>query len=316
MFEISESKNVSPVGGFFILIGFFFGGAIIGGLAGAGLFMLLTNESLINFEKAASNPEHVNALRVLQFVSTLFTFFLPAIAVAYIINRKPAKWLGFKEGFNSGQLLLVLLIMLICLPLSGALGELNNAIPLPDGLERFFKKLEKSYESQVEVIARMRSFGEYLLSLFMIAILPGIFEEAFFRGGIQRTLTDATKNPILAIILTSLFFSAIHMSFYGFIPRVALGIVLGLIYYYSKSIWLSIIAHCFNNAAAVSVMYYMTLHGKSSKDVLDQKFPIWVAIPVIILLTLAITAFKKISFKRNINTIQAMDASSTQSNIT
>lgn len=315
MFEVSDSKNVSPMGGFFILMGLVFGGAMIGVVIGGGIFALLTGAKVLNLEQAMLSPANVNALRLLQFISTLFMFFLPAVALAYIMNRKPFKWLGYKGGFNYGQAILVIAVMFVCLPLTGALAELNSVIPIPSSLAAKFKRMEENYEKQVEAVARIRSFGEYLLSLFMIAILPALFEETLFRGGLQRVLIDWTKKPITAIIITSIIFSVVHVSYYGFLPRLALGVVLGLIYYYSKSIWLSIIAHCFNNAVAVSAMYYMSLHGKPAKEVLDQKFPIWVGIPVIILLILLLSRFKLISFKRNISKIPAMDAPSVHSDM-
>lgn len=303
------------MGGFFILWGFVFGGALIGGAIGVGIMAVMTGGSITDIQKALLNPEYVNALRLFQFVSTLCMFFLPAVALAYIMNRKPYKWLGFKGSFNTAQLFLVLIIMLVCLPLVGALGELNAIIPIPKSLENIFKRLENDYEKQVEAVARIRSFGEYLLSLFMIALLPALFEETLFRGGLQRILIDWFKRPMAAIIATSIVFSLVHFSYYGFLPRVALGVVLGLIYYYSGSIWLSIVAHCLNNAVAVTAMYYMSLHGKPAKEVLDQKFPIWVGIPVIILLVYLLGRFKNISFRRNINSIPAMDAPSIRSDM-
>jgi uncharacterized protein len=315
MFETSESRNVSPMGGFFILMGLVFGGAIIGIVIGGGIFALMAGTKVLNIEQAMLNPANVDALRLLQFISTLFMFFLPAVAFAYIMNKKPYKWLGYKEGFNYRQAILVLAVMFICLPLTGALAELNSIIPIPASLEAKFKRMEENYEKQVEAVAKIRSFGEYLLSLFMIAILPALFEETLFRGGLQRILIEWTKKPITAIIVTSILFSIVHASYYGFLPRVGLGIVLGLIYYYSKSIWLSVIAHCFNNAVVVSLMYYMSLHGKPSKEILDQKFPIWVGIPVIILLVYLLGRFKNVSFKRNINAIPAMDAPSVHSDM-
>ncbi len=303
------------MGGFFILWGFVFGGALIGGAIGLGIMALMTGGSITDIQKALLNPEYVNALRLFQFVSTFCMFFLPAVAVAYIMNRKPYKWLGYKGSFNTAQLVLVFAIMFMCLPLVGALGELNAIIPIPKSLENIFKRLENDYEKQVEAVARIRSFGEYLLSLFMIALLPALFEETLFRGGLQRILIEWFKKPIAAIIVTSIIFSVVHLSYYGFLPRVALGVVLGLIYYYSGSIWLSIVAHCLNNAVAVTAMYYMSLHGKPAKEVLDQKFPIWVGIPVIILLVYLLGRFKNISFKRNINNIPAMDAPSVHSDM-
>jgi hypothetical protein len=118
-----------------------------------------------------------------------------------------------------------------------------------------------------------------------MALGPAIFEEAFFRGGMQNILQKWTRNPWLAIGLTSLVFSAIHFSYYGFIPRLALGVVLGLLFHYSGSLWLSIAGHFFNNALVVTQIYILTLQGKSIDQAMEETGPIWVG-----LLTLLIMA--------------------------
>ena len=113
-----------------------------------------------------------------------------------------------------------------------------------------------------------------------MALGPAIFEETFFRGGMQNLLQQWTRKPILAIIITSLIFSAIHFSYYGFIPRVALGVILGLIYYYSGSIWLSIAGHFFNNALVVTQIYIYARQGKPIEDAMNESSPFgWEPLP-------------------------------------
>ena len=62
-------------------------------------------------------------------------------------------------------------------------------------------------------------------------------------------------NPHLAIWITAIIFSAIHLQFYGFIPRMLLGALLGYLFYWSGNLWLSILAHFVNNGFAVVVAY-------------------------------------------------------------
>jgi len=116
--------------------------------------------------------------------------------------------------------------------------------------------LEDEYNSQVQAIMQLKTFGDYLLGLLIMGLLPAICEETLFRGGLQNFLTRWTQRPWLAILVVSILFSAVHFSFYGFFPRMFLGIVLGYIYYYTGSLWLSILAHFFNNAIAVSQVYF------------------------------------------------------------
>ncbi len=315
MFETKETRNLSATAAFFILIGFVFVGIFIGSLIGAGVWVGMTGNQILNIEKDMQNPQFANAARMVQLVSACFAIFIPAVACAALMSRKPFKWLGFTEGFSLKQLLLVFGIMLLCFPLVSALGELNAMIPIPKSWETAFKKMEDLYASQVESLATIRSFAEFIYSLIVLALLPAVFEETLFRGGFQKILTGLFKNPIAAIIVTSIIFSAIHMSYYGFLARFALGVVLGLLYYYSKSIWLSVSAHFLNNAIAVSYMYFLSLHGKPVKDLADADFPIWWAIPCFVLLLLVMRQYKQISNQRLISKIPPMDGPSVESNL-
>ena len=313
--EYIQSKTVSPAAAFFILLGLLGAGLVIGTLAGMGIWMGMTGRGFLTFEKDILNPQFVNAARIMQMVSVLFMFFIPAVVTARFMSRQPFKFLGFREGFNARQLLLTVSVIIICLPLVGALGELNQAIPLTKSLETFFRKLEDNYNTQVEVLATMHSPGEFIFSLIVMALFPAVFEETIFRGGLQQILIAWFKKPMLGIVVTSIIFSAVHISYFGFLPRFALGIVLGLIFYYSKSIWLNMTAHFLNNAFALSYMYYLYTNGKPVKDATTESAPVWMGIPALILVVLLLRLFQQVSFKRNISKIPPMDGPSFESTL-
>jgi membrane protease YdiL (CAAX protease family) len=197
----------------------------------------------------------------------------------------------------------------------GALGELNQAIPLSKGLKAIVKKMEDNYNTQAVALATMHSLGEFIFSLVVMALLPAVFEETFFRGGLQQILIAWFKKPVIAIVVASILFSIFHISWYGFLPRFALGIVLGLLFYYSHSIWLNMAAHFLNNALVVSYMYYLTTHNKPVKEAIDDSAPVWIGIPAIIAVVLLLRFFQQVSFKRNINKIPPMDGPSFESNL-
>src|SRR5437762_10982818 len=138
-------------------------------------------------------------------------------------------------------------------------------IPITESLKLKFTKMEADYNKQVEAIIGLNNAGEYILALIIMAFLPALCEETLFRGGLQNFLTRSTKMPWLSIIIVSLIFSAAHFSYYGFLSRVFLGIVLGLLYQYSGRIWLNIIAHFFNNAFALTAVYIYKMQGKPLK---------------------------------------------------
>ena len=100
----------------------------------------------------------------------------------------------------------------------------------------------------------------------MIAILPALGEELMFRGVIQRILTNWTKNYHWGIWITAFLFSAMHMQFYGFLPRMALGAMFGYLLVWTGTMWVPILAHFVNNAMGV-LGYYFIGKGVISKDV-------------------------------------------------
>jgi membrane protease YdiL (CAAX protease family) len=111
----------------------------------------------------------------------------------------------------------------------------------------------------------------------------------------------------LSIIVTSVIFSAIHLSWYGFIPRVGLGIVLGLLYAYSGNLWPSVIAHAFNNALVVTQIYYMQLKGKPLDDASVDAYPLWVSLLATVLLIGAFVLYKRISLANRRQKMSTLD---------
>lgn len=241
-------------------------------------------------------PENANALRWSQFLSTLFIFFLPSVMYAYVCHKKPFLHLGFKKSFDIKQVLLVIFIMLACLPVVSALQEVTEIYPWSKAALARFKEAEDAYNKQVEVMARMNNFFEYIIAVIVIALLPAVFEEVLFRGAIQNLLSRWFKLPILAIVVTSVFFSAIHGSYLGFLSRFALGFVLGWVYYRTGNIWLNIIAHFINNALAVTVLYISTKPGeKIDPSKMEESSPLW-----LVMVSLAALAFLFVLFEKTI----------------
>lgn len=283
----NNSKGISYTSGFFMLIGFGLIGLMVTGLVSIPVWSLMTGKSILEMEKGMNDPRNADAVRLIQAMSVLFGFLLPAFLVSLIIHKKPMHLLGFRQAFTARQAGLVLLIMVCALFVSGTLGYVNQKIPVPASWKPLFDKLELQYATQVEIMVGKGGADNYMMALLIIAFLPALCEEALFRGGLQNYLARATRNPWLAIILISIFFSLVHFSYYGFLPRMFLGIVLGLIFFYTGSLWLCIIAHFFNNAMAVTMLYWYAQQGKSFKEAMtDQPAYYWglVALPALVLL--------------------------------
>ena len=201
-------------------------------------------------------PENATRLRWMQFISTLFLFFLPALFYAVVCHKKPSLNLGFKHSVSVPQIIVLLLLVIACMPVVDTLQALTLKFPWSKATLQQFSSAEVDYNKEISVIARMNNISDYIISMIMIAFLPAVFEETFFRGGVQNLLSRWFKMPVPAIIITAIIFSAVHGSYLGFLSRAALGFILGWIYYRTGNIWLNIIAHFFNNAIGVTLLYF------------------------------------------------------------
>lgn len=251
------------------------------------------NKPLLQAAADLVKPENANLARLLNTTTTFIAFFLPALAVARLASKRPLTYLGFNSRVSSRQIGLVGLITLGSLFLSGALGTLNEMIPMPASFLKNARELEEQYRSAMIGMATMRSFADYALSLLVIALAPAIFEEVLFRGSMQTILSGWTKNAWTGILITSVIFSAIHGSYFGFLPRLALGIILGMIFFLSGNLWLSIAMHFLNNAIVVTQMYFLTRMGKPIQQAMDESMPLWYSVIAIAILYYAFRLFKK-----------------------
>ena len=230
-------------------------------------------------------PENANLLRILQFISVLFMFFIPTLLYAKICHWKPFQHVGFKKELPLLPLTLAVLIIFSAMPLVGALRDLTMHLPLSEWMKTRILESKENYFKEVVVIGRMISFGEYLLSMFIIAVLPGLFEELFFRGGLQNLFTRWFKDPVAAILLSAFIFSAFHLEFSDFLGRFLLGIVLGYVFYQTGNLWINIIMHAAFNGFSVTGLYMVSrAHEKIDMSKLDDNFPFYlVAIMVLVM---------------------------------
>ena len=285
--KIRYSSQVAILAG---LIGVSF---IIASFAAAGFWRVFTGKSIFTMQEDMANPAFANAARWTQLIAAAIMFFIPAIIYARIVNPNPFQQLGFNSVISGKQFFLVLLIALCGMALSGSLGTLNEMIPISKEWAAKFKNAEDAYNKQVLIIAKMNSFKEYLFAMVVIALAPAIFEEVLFRGALQRLFQHWFKNISVAIVVTSIIFSIVHFSYYGFLARAGLGIILGLIFYYSRNIWLCIWAHFINNGLAVTALYVLGLQGKNPETALKDNFPIIYGAAALIIIIFLLLSFKK-----------------------
>ena len=205
-----------------------------------------------------SNESNILFLKYIQGLNTTGLFIIPPFIIAFLMGQKVAKYLNLNLRNSAVTVFLIIVIMLAALPLINFLAEINSKFHLPEflnGLEQKMKNAEDNAEYVTEMFVNVNTFSGYLINMIVIAILPAIGEELIFRGVFQKLFINWTKNIHLGILLAAVLFSAFHFQFFGFIPRMLMGVFFGYLLIWSKSIWIPIIAHFVNNAIAVTFYY-------------------------------------------------------------
>ncbi len=232
----------------------FFSVAMIGTIALQALTGISV-DSLSDLSPAQlSKPGMLTFLRGMQFVQFIGLFVLPAWICSQLFSYEPNRFLGFQAPNLSQFWFWSILIMIILLPFTQLVGELNQRIVFPGGMKEWMQSQEKSAEQTVKALLSAQSLNDLLLNLFFVAVLAGVGEELLFRGLIQRILVRK-YGRWTGIVIAAILFSAMHMQFYGFFPRFLLGVVLGILFAYSGSLWVAILAHFFYDAMLITAAY-------------------------------------------------------------
>lgn len=237
-----------------VLVSFFvvglIGTFILSAVTGIGISEM-ADLSKMDFTKASN----VNFLRGMQGVQFVSLFLIPTIFCTWLFSTEPKKYLGLKPPSNTGFIVAGLGVMLIAIPFTGWLGELNRNIPFPDEMAGWMKEKEADAARTIQALLSRHTIQDLLLNILSIAVFAAVGEELLFRGMVQRLLIKMFKSPWAGILISAALFSAMHMQFYGFFPRFALGILLGLIYWYSGSLWVAILAHFVYDAVLIILAY-------------------------------------------------------------
>ena len=199
----------------------------------------------------------MSVLKWMQGCSTIGLFVVPPLLFAYFTKHQ----LGWNY-VNRQQILLAVAFIMLSLPFINGIAVWNEGLHLPSFLfpiESWMRQSEAEAMRMTEAFLIMDTPLDLLINLIIIAIIPAIGEELLFRGLIQKLFLKWNGKLHLSVWLTAFVFSAVHIQFLGFFPRLLLGAVLGYMLVWSGSLWLPIIAHFTNNAFAVLLTYFIRM---------------------------------------------------------
>ena len=248
-------------------------------------------------ENALLKPENATYAQLAQVLITFFLFFLSSLLFVAVCYGK-LLWAGFNKYFSISQIGIAFLIILAANYFANPFEEMTKSLfvhfPYWDKLA---KDSEALYTKEIGAMSLLNTVPQFFTGIFIIAFLPALFEELFFRGVLQNLFVRWWKKPILAITVSSLIFSFIHASYYLFLSRFVLGFALGLLFYQSKNIWVNIIAHFINNFLALLALFAVNMSKAATPaaDALDKKLPIWSLLITGGILFLLFEQFKKVS---------------------
>lgn len=250
-------------------------------------------------------PVTTEALKWVQLIQTAALFLLPPFLMAFLWTKQPLEWLKLKSE-TRGYGLWAIFLMLIALPAINLVGYFNQQMSLPaflEPLEQWMKTAEANAAHLTEQFLSVTTFDGLIINILLMALLPAVAEELTFRGVLQRLIQTQTNEAInregkrvhLAIWCSAILFSAIHMQFYGFLPRMLMGALFGYALVWTGSLWIPILMHFTNNAMAV-ILYFLAIRSGWDMDKVDTigtNDTLWLGVVSLVLTIIGIYAFRR-----------------------
>ena len=229
-----------------LFIGMAMGIFMIFSLIGMSILSAMTGISIFDVNDTSkwdnANPKMLTYVRGMLLLQFFGLFVIPTLLFAYFSDPKPLQYIGIKKPIKPVYWILGIASLIIAIPLVEYTGLLNRDVNF-GGAQKWMQSMEDEALKQIKFMLAKRTISELITNIIFISLFAGVGEELFFRGVLQRLFIKAFKNPWLGIIVTAFLFSALHIQFFGFIPRFLLGILLGAMYWYSGSLLTAIVAH-------------------------------------------------------------------------
>lgn len=236
--------------------------------------------------KIGTGGKELAMLRIAAVVQDIFMFILPPLITALIITRQPVRLLALGKGPSMNMTVLAVLVMIVSTPVMSWIIELNESIHLPGSmkdLEAQLRLMEDNAAAAVDTLLGPSTPFNLIINVLVIGVMAGFSEELFFRAGLQRLLSTTKMSSGAAVWIAAFIFSALHMQFFGFVPRLLLGVFFGYLLVWSGSVWLPMLIHMLNNSIYV-ILKQVTGSGEPEFGGAESS---WIAITLSAILTIA-----------------------------
>lgn len=262
--------------------------ALVSGLA------FFPEEVVYGGADAIDHPRALSWLRLNQLISQVGVFVLPPLLLAMLLYglKGIGEGLGLRTKSPSRSWMAGIIFLFAAIPFVNVLMEWNMALHLPESmqaLEAWLREQEETANALSQVFLDDASLQGLFLNILIVVLMPAFGEELLFRAGFQPLFIRWLRNPHLGIFLAALFFSALHLQFFGFFPRLLLGLVLGYAYYWTRNLWIPVVMHLINNLTIVLVSWASARNWISfDESALTGSASIYALVPAALLLFLAV----------------------------
>jgi hypothetical protein len=267
--------------------------------------------------KTFSTPEgqlaFLDFARLYQILVMLLVMALPCLILSWLID---GRWFSFSQLTERVPWKIIglgALVVVLSYPFIGFLYGLMQEIRFPSNwqLNEMLQEQDALEKSLFTAFATDTSLPGIVLTTVMITIVPAFCEELLFRGTFQRLLSQSWKKAWIAVVLAAVFFSLMHLSPYGFLPRMVVGVLLGYLFYWSGSLWVPVAAHFAFNAIQLPVLYTELESGTLGDT--GSSMPWLLALASLVLTALALHWFYRVCMQWRIKETARVDTSDSSS---
>ena len=213
------------------------------------LFFLVVTSVVVQL-LVSRHPDSTAVMRIGAVVQDVFMFIVPAVVTALLLTRLPAQFLSIDRKPSVPATVCGLLALVCSIPAMNRIISMNASMHLPESMaaiEAWMRQSEPPPQPSLDLIIGPHTIPSLMMTVLIMGIFAALGEELFYRGALQRLLLSTRINAHAAVWITAFIFSAMHMQFFGFVPRLLLGAFLGYAVLWSGSLWVSVILHAANN---------------------------------------------------------------------
>ncbi|HEU5292356.1 MAG TPA: CPBP family intramembrane glutamic endopeptidase [Cyclobacteriaceae bacterium] len=261
---------------FFILLVVLIGFLFIGPLVGLGISALFYEGNLL-VDLQDPNASMFLPLMVMQGITSLIGLIIIPLLYIKFIEHKPITPFFPREKEITKVLTIIPILGICFLVAISPITEWNMHFQFPEFMKEFgdwARIQEDKLMEMTKVLTNFNAPAEFVIGLLVVAVLPGIGEELVFRGLIQNELWRGSKNIHVAIWVSAFLFSAIHIQFFGFVPRLLLGALFGYLYYWSGNLLIPMVAHFFHNGFTLTMIYMYNMGSTSFNIDSEESAPL------------------------------------------